>query len=897
MATDMRRALGLETEGQAVENTVSYELYLPDQGLNEVSNTRRRKSRAAAGQDQEAASTPKSEEAASGSETRQHEEDVLPDMWGSVEFGDNLEDEWFVAWLLLELTKSFPVSARVWDNDGNFMLIEAAYSLPKWLKPETEVNRVWLHSGSLHIVPLPRVPGDPRLPAQLGRRQALQLVRGSDVETRAAQKIQDVISQRLAGLPERAQRELHRLRVIVPARVAGLLQREPDLLAPAVEAFHYRDMDAMKVAARMALFPPEDLVPLQATFTRVLYAQLALQEFHPVRTYPMPLPSHPHYKAAEVGMKLTAGFEMMAADLDRGGQQGDYADGPPEAGAGDGPSGSDPDWYSFLTLLGLGACLGAQAAATTQHSAPLQQALELYRRVQQYRRRTASLAAPAVMVQRLLEEPFDMPGSHPPFDSLPPDDSDAWLREGAAELDSELQRRQGEFAEHEGKKKAKKAGAATAGATTAGEAAAFDPEALTSRLRQFMEMASGPDGAEVPAGAAGSAAGGIAGAAGAAGAGRRSEGPFGLGLDLDEDKFVAELERVLGLGPGVFAPAADEDDGVSSDSSEEGSSFYSGAGSDSGSSSADEDDEAAVAGSGGEAAPGEAPTAAKGLERSAGAAQAGIGLSQAQLLGGRAGFRQSSAKPTKGGAAGADTAANSPAITARAPSTAASHAVGRGGGGTSAAATMIRAAAAAAEGSAGAGPDRWEVATATDSDDDGEAASGRSRSEDSSSGASGEGEEEDLGHFMDAYSQAMQAQLGPTTLGRSFVRAGQQAQQPGDSHPAATPASATAAAPSAAGLPPHTAQEASAANGHAAESVGGTAGSAGAATLGHQEAIDEGGGEELQPVDIDLNMVEGLLASYHSQQGLPGPASNLAGLLGISLPPPAPPAKPERQQP
>ncbi len=77
-----------------------------------VSNTRRRKSRAAAGQDEEAPSTPKSEEAASGSETRQHEEDVLPDMWGSVEFGDNLEDEWFVAWLLLELTKSFPVSAR-----------------------------------------------------------------------------------------------------------------------------------------------------------------------------------------------------------------------------------------------------------------------------------------------------------------------------------------------------------------------------------------------------------------------------------------------------------------------------------------------------------------------------------------------------------------------------------------------------------------------------------------------------------------------------------------------------------------------------------------------------------------------------------------------------------------
>ena len=89
-----------------------------------------------------------------------------------------------------------------------------------------------------------------------------------------------------------------------------------------------------------------------------------------------------------------------------------------------------------------------------------------------------------------------------------------------------------------------------AGATTAREAATFDPEALTSRLRQFMEMTSGLEGAEVPTGAAGAAAGGRAGTAGA---GRRGEGHQGLGLDLDEDKFVAELERVLGLGPGKWA--------------------------------------------------------------------------------------------------------------------------------------------------------------------------------------------------------------------------------------------------------------------------------------------------------------------------------------------------------
>lgn len=122
-----------------------------------------------------------------------------PHLWGSLDFGDNLEDEWFVVWLLLELSRAFPVTARcalgalllpprpvalphccsaaavrgratppypaspqssrAWDNDGEFLLIEAAYGLPRWLKPETAQNRLWLHAGAVHLVPLPLYAG------------------------------------------------------------------------------------------------------------------------------------------------------------------------------------------------------------------------------------------------------------------------------------------------------------------------------------------------------------------------------------------------------------------------------------------------------------------------------------------------------------------------------------------------------------------------------------------------------------------------------------------------------------------------------------------------------------------------------------------------------------------
>lgn len=96
-------------------------------------------------------------------------------LWGEVSFGDNIQDEWFIVSLLLHATAQLPdlcarcapcyippvrpephaavppplVAAaltprhrRVWDNDGEFLLIEAAYCLPKWVKPEVAENRV-----------------------------------------------------------------------------------------------------------------------------------------------------------------------------------------------------------------------------------------------------------------------------------------------------------------------------------------------------------------------------------------------------------------------------------------------------------------------------------------------------------------------------------------------------------------------------------------------------------------------------------------------------------------------------------------------------------------------------------------------------------------------------------
>jgi hypothetical protein len=143
---------------------------------------------------------------------------------------------------------------------------------------------------------------------------------------------------------------------------------------------------------------------------------------------------------------------------------------------------------------------------------------------------------------------------------------------------------------------------------------------------------------------------------------------------------------------------------------------------------------------------------------------------------------------------------------------------------------------------------------------------------------------------------ALQAQLAPTTLGRSFTRAGQQQQQqPHGTAAAAAAAAAEQGIDTAGAAAPGAAEAAAGLDGaqSSGSAAAGAARSRGSSGPQQGELGEDAEAQDLQPVDIDLNVVEGLLASYYSQQGLPGPASNLAGLLGISLPPlPPPPSQP-----
>ena len=61
---------------------------------------------------------------------------------------------------------------------------------------------------------------------------------------------QAALAPRLSGYPARAAEQMHVVHALVPAAVAQLLAAEPQLLSAAVEAFHYRDPDDVKVGRR-----------------------------------------------------------------------------------------------------------------------------------------------------------------------------------------------------------------------------------------------------------------------------------------------------------------------------------------------------------------------------------------------------------------------------------------------------------------------------------------------------------------------------------------------------------------------------------------------------------------------------------------------------------------------
>jgi hypothetical protein len=250
-------------------------------------------------------------------------------LYGVTDYGDSVEDEWLVVYLLRELTQRFPnLWVRVFDADGQFLLVEAANVVPKWLNPEIDHNRVWIQGGKLRIIPV--MEGEESSKYQTpSLADAVRFISSRPDALIHSEFIEAEAFYRLEKYPEQIIQSLHHSMVTIPRKLAYILHERPKFIAPAVEAFYLRNPVALKAilsGSSDLSFPPQDLVTVTVRFTKVLFAQVKSQQFSapPIWREALQTVQNDTNSGSddgrkivtrwEMGMKLTCGFEIMAVN-------------------------------------------------------------------------------------------------------------------------------------------------------------------------------------------------------------------------------------------------------------------------------------------------------------------------------------------------------------------------------------------------------------------------------------------------------------------------------------------------------------------------------------------------------------------------------------------------------
>ncbi|KAI9125442.1 hypothetical protein K1719_004058 [Acacia pycnantha] len=445
----------------------------------------------------------------------------LPHLHGKVRFGDNLEDEWFTVSLLFQISLQFPsLSIRVWDTDGEFLLIEAAFHLPRWVNPENSLNRVFIRQGDLHIVPRNRLPSP-------GLTDSLKFLVNCGVESRASESVQKAVKKKISDYPDKARRNTHRVRVRVPVSVALVLKHEPCMISLAVEGFYDRDIDTMKFAANMEKFlgkgKDEELVCVSVKMSRAMYAQLVQQTFQAPKCYPMPSRSDLSvYMEAELGMKIACGLEMIYQQRKR-----------------DGVEGKGSTWEAFKQTLERSGYFQGLLPGSKEYQRLMLNAEEEYQNSSLYSRVSDLLSAPVRRVDEILALPHSVDDFKD--QEVPPSDDDSWLYSGEEELNSALLERQKEMELYDLKhrKKGKGKEQQDADLSSGSNSREFDPGDITKTMQAFVHKMSSYKGAEAPE-------------------------SMNKEVDLDVDQFFKDMESIM-KHQGVKDDDSDVEEGSSSE--------------------------------------------------------------------------------------------------------------------------------------------------------------------------------------------------------------------------------------------------------------------------------------------------------------------------------------------
>ncbi|TFY65920.1 hypothetical protein EVG20_g5167 [Dentipellis fragilis] len=393
--------------------------------------------------------------------------DAELDIWkleGRMRVGDSVDDEWFTVWLLREVTARWDAAVSVYDSDGEFMLIEAAESLPSWVTPSNSENRVWIYKSRLHLIPLSHISppssqksrrvlpggqesdneGDPSKDDSegfLSVQDALKLLRDPVVDMTAPSSVEKAVWQRISGYPETLKQHTHTAKAVIPVDIAKALAADPSLVQRAVETFYTRDAGQLRAAQKMSRFPPEPSVLRPVKMTRTAYAQLAGQKFHPPKVFGrwQERENSPEWRWRDIGMKIACGFEMLYQES-KGRTEGANATLDSIKSSADARRDAlrrDPEYVKYIQSLHSAGYFQGEIEGSQLWNELEAKAVNIFIQTRQEDNATRQTFASLVNAA-ILQAPPDATQS-----SSAPEDSDEWLNIDAQDFDSVLEKKMG----------------------------------------------------------------------------------------------------------------------------------------------------------------------------------------------------------------------------------------------------------------------------------------------------------------------------------------------------------------------------------------------------------------------------------------------------------------------
>ena len=159
------------------------------------------------------------------------ESEDIPHLRAYCVYGPSVQDEWACIDFMLQMSQQLDhdIAISCWDlGDGQVILIQTADMLPDWLDEDPSDDHrfaCWIRNGQIQLLKKPHV--------SLG--EALSLLQQNDNQNSSHPKIQETLEKWLT-FNQRANK-LQRTALVVPRKIAALIQKRPDLVNAAIQSF------------------------------------------------------------------------------------------------------------------------------------------------------------------------------------------------------------------------------------------------------------------------------------------------------------------------------------------------------------------------------------------------------------------------------------------------------------------------------------------------------------------------------------------------------------------------------------------------------------------------------------------------------------------------------------